>query len=246
MATVAIGDIHGNLKLLNRLLDKVLPGLRSQDTLVFLGDYIDRGPDSKGCVEKILEVRRKARFEVVTLLGNHEQWMLRSLDDPTKHSWLIAMEALDTVLSYSRKASVLLERALENQGTRIFQERLPLPYEQFFGAMPETHLEFFRQLKPFHKTDDAICVHGGADLVGALDSSNPDTYIWGPTGFPEDYRGPSVVIYGHRDDAIAFNGGLPRVRIGQNRTYGIDTVSHGVLTAIRFPGATVVQSGKVA
>jgi serine/threonine protein phosphatase 1 len=72
MATVAIGDIHGNLKPLEDLLSEVLPVLRPEDTLVFLGDYIDRGPDSRGCVERILRLKEQAAFSVVTLLGNHE------------------------------------------------------------------------------------------------------------------------------------------------------------------------------
>lgn len=243
MATVAIGDIHGNLKLLNQLLNKVLPGMCPQDTLVFLGDYIDRGADSKGCVERIVNLRREASFSVITLLGNHEQWMLRSFDNLARHSWLVAMEGIDTVRSYSEKAAVLLSQGLAAHGANIYTERVDLPYEEFFEAIPPAHLRFFQDLKPFHKTEDAICVHGGVDPAGALDSPDPETYIWGPSGFPEDYRGSGVVVYGHHDDAVMVKGYAPGVRIGSNRTYGIDTISHGVLTAIRFPEGTVFQSG---
>ena len=58
MATVAVGDIHGNLLALDDLLNKVLPTLARDDTLVFLGDYIDRGPDSRGCLERIIRDRK--------------------------------------------------------------------------------------------------------------------------------------------------------------------------------------------
>lgn len=244
MATVAIGDIHGNLKLLTQLLDKVVPGLGPQDTLVFLGDYIDRGPDSKGCIERILDLQQRAPCAVITLLGNHEQWMLRSFDNPTRHSWLIAMEGISTVRSYSKRAAVLLKRALDTHGAKIYTERVSLPYEDFFGAMPAEHVRFFQDLKPFHRTEDAICVHGGADPAGALDWPDPETYIWGLAGFPEDYQGSDVVVYGHHDDAVVVKGCPPGVRIGPNRTYGIDTISHGVLTAIRFPEETVFQTGR--
>jgi len=86
MPTYAIGDIHGNLSALDDLLSRVVPELQPADTLVFLGDYIDRGPDSRGCVESIVRLKEEADFSVVSLLGNHEQWMLRTLDNPTKQA----------------------------------------------------------------------------------------------------------------------------------------------------------------
>src|SRR5438046_10695213 len=55
MATIAIGDIHGNLPALDDLVDQVAPDLSAADTVVFLGDYIDRGPASKDCVDRILD-----------------------------------------------------------------------------------------------------------------------------------------------------------------------------------------------
>ena len=56
MATVVIGDIHGNRRALDDLLSKVQAELQAEDTVVFLGDYIDRGPDARGCVDRILEL----------------------------------------------------------------------------------------------------------------------------------------------------------------------------------------------
>ena len=242
MATIAIGDIHGNRALLQDLLTKVLPEVRPEDTLVFLGDYIDRGPDSCGCVDVILRLKTEARFTIVTLLGNHEQWMLRSLRDPTRHSWLVGMEALETIESYSAKAAGIMKDALEKHGARLFMERMPLPYDMFFDAMPPGHLEFFKQLQPFHQTLDVICVHGGVDLNGVLDPDNEDVQVWGPLGFPEDYTGNKAVVYGHRNDAVTGDNKLPQPRIGPNRTYGIDTIAHGVLTAMRFSDEKVFQS----
>ena len=78
MSTIAIGDIHGNLRALEDLLSRITPELNAGDTVVFLGDYIDRGPDAKGCIQTILDFRRTTNGRVVTLLGNHEEWMLRT------------------------------------------------------------------------------------------------------------------------------------------------------------------------
>lgn len=242
MATVAIGDIHGNLGPLEDLLSQVLPELQPEDALVFLGDYIDRGADSRGCVERIIQLRSEAKFSVITLLGNHEQWMLRSLDDPTRHSWLVGMEALETIRSYSEEAAMIVTNTMEEMGIRLFRERVALPYEAFFDSMPPEHLRFFQELKPFHRTPDVVCTHGGILLGGELDPTEIDSYVWGPLGFPEDYAGIDAVVYGHRDNAVRGEDGRVRPCIGANRTYGIDTISHGVLTAMRFPDGTVFQS----
>ena len=93
MATIAIGDIHGNAKALQDLLGQLAAELTAADTVVFLGDYIDRGPDSRGCIERILQFRAGTVAKVVTLAGNHEDWLLRSLSDPTRHSWILGMDA---------------------------------------------------------------------------------------------------------------------------------------------------------
>lgn len=69
---LAIGDVHGCLTALDTLLGFVRPG--PADQLVFLGDYVDRGPDTKGVLDRLLELRR--RYDVVTLRGNHEVMML--------------------------------------------------------------------------------------------------------------------------------------------------------------------------
>jgi predicted MPP superfamily phosphohydrolase len=124
--------------------------MRQDDAMVFLGDYIDRGVDSRGCIERILRLRDEARFQVVTLMGNHEQWMLRTLRDYSCHSWLVGMEAMDTIRSYSSAAAIELEVALQEHGARLFSYKMPVPYGSFFDAMPREHVNFFRLLKPFH------------------------------------------------------------------------------------------------
>ena len=97
MATFAIGDIHGNVDALRDLLARLEPQLASDDEVVFLGDYIDRGPDSKACIDEVPAFRRRVRAAVTCLLGNHEEWLPTTMNDNTRHSWRIGMEALTTV-----------------------------------------------------------------------------------------------------------------------------------------------------
>jgi predicted MPP superfamily phosphohydrolase len=126
MATVAIGDIHGNLAALQDLLPKVLARVGPQDTLVFLGDYIDRGAHSRGCLERIIGLKDEAPCPVVTLIGNHEDWMLKSLRDFTSHSWILGMEAFETIASYSVDAAANLRQELERAGSCLITERVRL------------------------------------------------------------------------------------------------------------------------
>ena len=88
VSTYAIGDIHGNLDALDALMFEIEPELHTRDIVVFLGDYIDRGPNSKGCIHRILRLKADAPCRIIGLLGNHEQWMLSSMKvrRPT-HGW---------------------------------------------------------------------------------------------------------------------------------------------------------------
>ncbi len=244
MATFVIGDIHGNLPALDDLLDQVEPLLARDDTLVFLGDYIDRGPDARACVDRILELRARTAANVATLLGNHEDWLLRSLRDPTRHSWLFGMEALATVRSYSTQVAEELEAALADAGPRLLTEQIPLPYDLLRDAMPPAHIEFFENLKLFHRTPEALCVHAGLDPAISDVSQQPrDAMLWGTDDFIEAYGGKELVVYGHWNDAVVDASGWPRPRI-RKRTIGLDTIAGGVLTAIRLPDWQVIQSAR--
>ena len=244
MATIAVGDVHGNLAALQSLLESVTAHLTAEDTLVFLGDYIDRGPDSKGCIEEIVRLSNEASFSVVTLLGNHEEWMLATMDDYTKHSWLLGAEAFETVTSYSLSAANKLRLAVDEAGPRLITDDVELPYEAFFETMPVSHRSFFRGLRLFHKSDGAIFVHAGIDPNGgAPEEQNSRELTWGLVhNFPDGYRGPHKVVYGHRDNCVVDASGWPRPRIVNELTFGIDSISTGVLTAIRMPDGMVFQS----
>jgi serine/threonine protein phosphatase 1 len=242
MATIAIGDIHGNSAALGDILDQVASELSTADTVVFLGDYIDRGPDSKACIDRILDFKAASRAKVVTLMGNHEDWLLRTLRDPTRHSWLLGMEAFDTIASYSRTAAVELRRAAEERGFELLTARIALPYHLFFSCVPNTHIAFFEALVPYHHTSEAIYAHGGLDpKIRRLEEQPDGALVWGTDDFLTSYDRDEMVVYGHWNNAIVGLDGWPRPYVG-NRTIGIDTISHGVLTAFRLPDGKIFQS----
>jgi serine/threonine protein phosphatase 1 len=242
MATIAIGDIHGNISALDDLLEKIERELTALDTVVFLGDYIDRGPSSKACVERIIHLRARSNAQIITLLGNHEEWFLRTLRDPTRHSWLLGMEAFDTIASYSLDAAIELRRAAEEAGANLLTSRTALPYDRFLSCVPKTHLAFFESLVPCYRTSEAMYVHGGLDpRIRRLEDQPVAALVWGTVDFPKAYDGYETIIYGHWDNAVVDSSGWPQPRI-DNRTIGIDTISHGVLTAYGVPDGRIVQS----
>jgi serine/threonine protein phosphatase 1 len=240
----AVGDIHGNIRALESLLERIAPELSRGDTLVFLGDYIDRGPNTKECVDRIIALKEASVFSVVTLLGNHEDWMLRSYRDHFTHTWILGMEPFETTIaSYSANAAHVLRQALKRDSMNIILGKSDLPYDLFFNAMPPKHSEFFQGLQRYYKTEDVLCAHGGIDPdIDALEKQRPDAFLWGSKTFSNRYAGEEHVVYGHHNNSILDEKGWPQPNIKPNRTYGIDTIAHGVLTAIRFPGREVFQS----
>jgi len=176
-------------------------------------------------------------------MGNHEDWMLRSYRDPEKHSWIMGMEAFETISSYSQDATDQIRSAMELTGIRIITEKPDLPYHLFFNALPKPHLNFFLNLKLFYENEHGIFVHGGLDPnVESIREQDRESFLGGKDGFPEDYRGELPIVYGHSNDFIKGNDGSPLPRITNGKTFGIDTISSGVLTAIRLPDCKIFQS----
>jgi serine/threonine protein phosphatase 1 len=246
MSTIAIGDVHGNRAALDDLLAKISPDLSSADEVIFLGDYIDRGPDSKGCVDAILEFKARVPSLVVCLMGNHEDWFLKTRDDYREHSWLLAMDAVPTISSYSAEAADAISRAMMAARRELFKGTVTLPYESLFEAIPKAHAEFFDGLVRWHENDDCIAAHAGIDTRGKPLASQPSKALvwgWSDGGFPRSYAGKKVVVYGHRNNAVLDGDDWPSPNI-RGRTVGLDTISHGVLSAFRMPDNHVIQSAR--
>lgn len=128
---IAIGDAHGCATALRTLLEAVRPG--ADDTIVVLGDCIDRGPDSRGVMEQLMELRERCRL--VPLMGNHEEMMLNFLDGrPQPDDWLLCGGEA-TLSSYDAT----------DDPTRV----------------PSQHVEFIRSWDDYWQTDTHFFAHGG-------------------------------------------------------------------------------------
>src|SRR5205085_119403 len=97
--TIAIGDVHGCSMALAALVAAIRPG--PEDTLVTLGDYIDRGPDSRGVLDQLIALVGRCRL--VPLLGNHEEMLIAAIRDRTALRVWLACGGVETVTSYSHR-----------------------------------------------------------------------------------------------------------------------------------------------
>ena len=248
MAVYVIGDIHGDLSALRDLLSQIQTEAQARDKIIILGDIIDRGPDTRGCVEELLALEESHAAgrgpEMIALLGNHEQWMLKSLDNPTSHSWLMGMDGLATIRSYSSEVANVLEQEINGYGSSLVIEKPVLSYHLFERVMPARHQAFFRGMRTHFKAPGLICVHAAVPVKGDPLQGAVQDYVWGVSGFPERYAGQVHVAYGHHNNHVLDESGRPAPKILANRTYGLDTIAAGVLTAMRFPEQKVFQSGR--
>ena len=151
MRTLAIGDIHGCLHALNALLAIVQP--TRDDLVITLGDYTDRGPDSRGVIDRLLRLRDECR--VVSLRGNHDQMLLDARHDPgTLWEWL-QFGGRETLESYTNG-----------------------PHPATLFDVPELHWTFLETTLPYYETDTHFFVHGRVAADVPLDEQPPYLLYW--------------------------------------------------------------------
>ena len=138
----------------------------------------------------------------------------------------------------------MLRNAASAAGFDLIVSRPALPYDVFFNLVPETHVQFFEGLALYHRSSDCLCVHGGLNpRVPRVQDQPREALIWGAEGFPEHYDGSEIVVYGHWNNADIDSGGWPKPKI-IGKTIGLDTISHGVLSAMRLPDQRLFQSAR--
>jgi serine/threonine protein phosphatase 1 len=226
--TYAIGDIHGCYSLMVQLLDRIVADVSSStgqqdETLVFLGDYIDRGPASSAVLTGLLWIERHSPLRTVFLKGNHEQVMLDYIDDPVLHGRWLQFGGSATLRSYG------LEVPEEIGSIDHIELR-----DRFVDLLPSSHLDFLRRLQLFHETNNFIFAHAGIQHGLPMSKQEPEDLLWIREGFLEErsLRGKRVV-HGH-----TWTSNKPEVLAHR---IGVDTGAYetGVLTAAKLRGTTV-------
>jgi serine/threonine protein phosphatase 1 len=218
MRRFVIGDIHGCGKALRSLIETIAP--QSDDEIIFLGDYVDRGPDSRDCVDQLISLRQNCR--TVMLRGNHEIMLMAVTVgglDPTM--WL-ASGGVSTVASYGGS----------------------------LAKVPTRHLEFLQSLRPYHETSDSIFVHACYASEVPIHKQDDTHLYWTHLSYPlpAPHMSGKRVFVGHTPqfngyildaghlvclDTYCFGGGyLTAYDLETGETYQTDR--HGFLR--RSPG----------
>ena len=206
----AIGDIHGQLEMLKNALALIEADGGPDANIVFVGDYTDRGPDSKGVIDLLIDGMDAGRNWTI-LRGNHDRMFCRYLADGTEHDerilsgkgWLHpALGGPTTLASYGVDADAdnLLARAQ--------------------AAVPPEHLAFLETRPLWFETEDKLFVHAGLVPGKAVEDQHEDDLIWIRQGFL-DFEGthPKLIVHGHTalDTPVRFAN---RVDIDGGAGYG--------------------------
>jgi serine/threonine protein phosphatase 1 len=234
MKTFVVGDIHGRCAQLHGLLE-MLPRDASTDTLIFLGDLVDRGPDIPGCVGYVRELCLENPERVICLRGNHEQMLLDFIDGEN-YIWMEPSTGSDhSFAQYAGKPLMLQVEADFAVARQAIAESVP----------PE-HLEFMRGLPLYHEDEFALYVHAGVENGKHPRDSSPHALLWTrDTEFYKNYHGKPCV-FGHTPTPF-----LPlRGRLGRHGIYvynsaiGIDTGYniYSPLSCLSLPDFTLYQS----
>lgn len=227
----AVGDVHGRFDLLQRLLGLIehdaarpLPGQPAPEriSVVFLGDYLDRGPQSREVVERLMtgapEAGALAGARWVCLKGNHEEQMVRFLDEIAAGPPWCRNGGVETVRSYAGTIP---------EGEESDMAALQLLLSR---TLPPSHLRFLARLPVMHREGDYLFVHAGIRPGIAIEDQNPSDMLWIRDDFLHDGRPlGAIVVHGHTP------GPVPEIRANR---IGIDTRAYasGHLTALVLEG----------
>jgi serine/threonine protein phosphatase 1 len=173
--TFVVGDVHGCVNEVGRLLESLAPS--SADTICFLGDYVDRGPDARGTIERLIRLAAEGP-RCVFLKGNHEDMFLAFLGLPGRYS--------EAFLENGGGAT-LASYGLSGCSGAQMVERLPVP-----------HREFLLNLRVMVQLGDYLCVHAGLRPTRPLAAQDEEDLLWIRGDFsavPHPF--PFTVLYGH-------------------------------------------------
>ena len=170
--TYAVGDIHGSLDKMQALVAACRQHADGRPMqFVFLGDYIDRGPDSAGVVRAMVELQDELQDRLVALMGNHEAWVLALLDGTASTSVWLRNGGVQTLLSYGVRDA---------------------------GDLPPAHLEWMRSLRLSYDDGRRLFVHAGINPDTPLDAQDEHDLLWIREPFLTDGRDYGrLIVHGH-------------------------------------------------
>jgi len=220
----AVGDVHGCYDQLRNLLEKIAADARERSggrpvSLIFCGDYIDRGPASREVVDALWWLTCHGPFDLHCLKGNHEQGLLDYLDNPAAVADWMEFGGLETLRSYGVAAPEVYADPDEHCRAR----------DDLLESMPAAHLKFFESLELMVGIGDYVFVHAGVRPGVPLEKQAVRDLLWIRQEWIENERpAERIVIHGH--------SWIDREPDVCPHRIGIDTGAYetGVLSAVRI------------
>jgi serine/threonine protein phosphatase 1 len=225
----AIGDVHGCYGLLKNLLTEIARDRAERargrvPMLVFLGDYVDRGPDSAKVVQALVWLARRGGFALRLLKGNHEQGLLDFLHEPEQGAAWLSFGGAETLVSYG----------VTPPDAREGHEGLLRARDALLDSLPASHLQLLDDLELLVTVGDYAFAHAGVRPETPLEAQTEADLLWIRKGFL-DVAGPfeRMIVHGH-----TWVDAQPQM---MEHRMGVDTGAYatGVLTAVRIDGAEV-------
>lgn len=222
----AVGDVHGRVDLLDRLLAAIVRDAADFDgapTLVFLGDYVDRGLQGRAVLDRLVALQENPAFETRFLKGNHEAALLEFLKKPSGGAAWLTFGGAETLYSYGVQAPSAVPSP----------EELRRASQALNMALPRPHLAFLKELELVARFGDYVFVHAGLRPGKTFEEQVEDDMLNIRESFLNSRRKwPFVVVHGHTPE--------DGVHIDQRRI-GVDTGAYatGKLSAVRLEGAEV-------
>ncbi len=195
MKYYAIGDIHGCLSELTTLHKKILTHKNfdvKNDLLIYLGDYIDRGKNSKEVIDQIIKLKNN-NIKIINLLGNHDQFMIDFLINKNNNikNWL-NFGADQTFRSYNIEIVEFIKEGFEKSVIDKLRDRL-------LKNIEESHIDFYKSLKLTHLTEKYFFVHAGINPEKKISEQTKEDYLWTRSKdfFKKDFQFEKVIVHGH-------------------------------------------------
>lgn len=178
MAEYIIGDIHGCSNTTKALVEQVLKPEKG-DTLVFVGDYIDRGSNSKAVVDYLIQLKQNSDIEVISLRGNHEQMLLDAMINPESFEMWMSNHGDSTLSSYGLDPSQI------NAGNLL-------------KSLPIEHLEFLQSTSFYYESANYLAVHAGFDFEHHDFRKNREAMLWTRQMVPDlSLTKGKTIVHGH-------------------------------------------------
>ena len=203
MNIFSIGDIHGCLKQLISLQKKIINTKsfkKDNDLLIYLGDYIDRGPHSKIVINQIIKLQ-KENIKSIFLMGNHEQVMIDFLFNKINNlRYWLSLGADQTFRSYDIEVAEFIKDGFGDKKIEKLRN-------VFLNQLTEKHIHFLKNLKLSYTLGKYLFVHAGVNPEKSILEQNKEDFLWSRSDkfFDKNFKFEKIIVHGHTPEKEVVN-----------------------------------------